>query len=359
MSDSPTVTIRGQQTDDWEQLYALLNEPTILRASLDDLPYMAEDTFREHVNAPAANAHTLIAETGQPSGRKHVIGVAWLEVQRTRRRHLAELSLVVHPDYRGSDAEHALLDAALNLADQWLALQRIEVIVYADDDSALSFYEQHGFEREALMPRFVFRAGEYSTAVMLARRHVQFPAVDTHVPAPPARLVNNKEGRLAITVRGCEVDDWEDVAAIRDSGNVAYYTLQLPYMTRESVRERLENLPDGSVMLAAVVKDRVVGQSGLQLGSGRRAHVARLGMMVHADYQGRGVGSALMAAAVDLAENWLNISRIELEYYTDNVAARALYEKFGFALEGTLHDYAFRAGHYIDAYLMARIRSEE
>ena len=38
---------------------------------------------------------------------------------------------------------------------------------------------------------------------------------------------------------------------------------------------------------------------------------------------------------------------------------RALYEKFGFAVEGTLHDYAFRGGHYVDAYLMARIRSEE
>jgi putative acetyltransferase len=112
-------------------------------------------------------------------------------------------------------------------------------------------------------------------------------------------------------------------------------------------------------MLAAVVKDRVVGQLGLDLNSGRRAHVVRLGMMVHAEYQGRGVGSALMAAAVDLAENWLNISRIELECYTDNVAARALYEKFGFALEGTLHDYAFRAGRYVDAYLMARIRSED
>ena len=359
MSDSPTVTIRGQQTDDWEQLYALLNEPAILHASLDDLPYTAEDTFREHMNAPAANAYTLIAETGQPSGRKRIIGVAWLEVERARRRHLAELSLVVHPDYRGSDVEHSLLDAALNLADQWLALQRIEVIVYADDDSALSFYEQHGFEREALMPRFVFRAGEYSTAVMLARRRVQFPAVETHAPASPARLVNNKEGRLAITVRGCEVDDWEDVAAIRSSGNVIYYTLQLPYMTRESVRERMENMPDNLLMLAAVVKDRVVGQLGLDLNTGRRAHVTRLGMMVHADFQGRGVGSALMDAAIALAEGWLNVSRIELEVYPDNAAAIALYRKFGFDFEGTLHAYAYRDGRLIDSYLMARLRDDQ
>jgi putative acetyltransferase len=357
MSDSPTVTIRGQQGDDWEQLYALLNEPDILRASLDDLPYVAEETFREHVNAPAASTHTLIAETGQPSGRTRIIGVAWLAGQRARRRHSAELALVVYPDYHGSDVERSLLDAALNLADQWLCLQRIEVIVYADDP-ALSLYEQHGFEREALMPRFAFRAGEYSTAVILARRRVQLPPVEAHPPAAPAKLVG-KEGKLAITIRGCEVDDWEDIAAIRDSGNVIYNTLQLPYTTREFTRDWLENLPDTQRLLAAVVKDRVVGQLGLHLNTGRRAHVVRLGMMVHADYQGRGVGSALMEAGVDLAENWLNISRIELECYTDNVAARALYEKFGFAVEGTLRDYAFRAGRYVDAYLMARIRGED
>jgi putative acetyltransferase len=358
MSDSPTVTIRGQQSDDWEQLYTLLNDPRLLSTSVDDLPYMAEETFREQVNAAAAAAHTLIAEISQPSGRKHVIGVAWLEVQRGRRRHLAELVLTVHPDYHGSEVEHSLLDAALNLADQWLGLQRVEVFLYADDASAISFYEQHGFEREALMPRFAFREGAYSAAVLLARRRVPLPSAETRAPAPPAKLIN-KEGKLAITIRGCEVDDWEDIAAIRDSGNVIYYISQLPYMTRESMRDRLENMPENLVALAAVVKDRVVGQLDLRLENGRRAHVARIGMMVHADYQGRGVGSALMDAAVDLAENWLNISRIELECYTDNVAGRALYEKFGFALEGTLRDYAFRAGYYVDAYLMARVRSEE
>ncbi|MBN1565512.1 MAG: GNAT family N-acetyltransferase, partial [Anaerolineae bacterium] len=89
------------------------------------------------------------------------------------------------------------------------------------------------------------------------------------------------------------------------------------------------------------------------------AHVADLGMMVHADYQGRGVGSALMVAALDLAENWLNISRIELTVYTDNAVAIALYEKFGFEIEGTLRDYAFRGGKYSDTYLMARLRKED
>jgi L-phenylalanine/L-methionine N-acetyltransferase len=48
--------------------------------------------------------------------------------------------------------------------------------------------------------------------------------------------------------------------------------------------------------------------------------------------------------------------RVELSVYTDNAAGIALYEKFGFEIEGTHHRYAFRNGEYVDAYSMARIR---
>jgi putative acetyltransferase len=79
-------------------------------------------------------------------------------------------------------------------------------------------------------------------------------------------------------------------------------------------------------------------------------------MAVHDDWQGKGVGAALMEAALDLADNWLNLTRIELSVYTDNAAAVALYEKFGFEIEGTHRRFAFRNGEYVDAYSMARIK---
>ncbi|HEX9390637.1 MAG TPA: GNAT family N-acetyltransferase [Usitatibacteraceae bacterium] len=42
--------------------------------------------------------------------------------------------------------------------------------------------------------------------------------------------------------------------------------------------------------------------------------------------------------------------------YVDNVAAIALYKKFGFEIEGTLRMYAFRNGEYVDAHSMARLK---
>jgi L-phenylalanine/L-methionine N-acetyltransferase len=77
---------------------------------------------------------------------------------------------------------------------------------------------------------------------------------------------------------------------------------------------------------------------------------------VRDDRQGKGVGTALMEAALDLADNWLNLARIELTVYVDNAPAIALYEKFGFEVEGTHRRFAFRKGEYVDAYSMARLK---
>jgi L-phenylalanine/L-methionine N-acetyltransferase len=79
-------------------------------------------------------------------------------------------------------------------------------------------------------------------------------------------------------------------------------------------------------------------------------------MAVRDDLQGRGVGTALMKAALDLADNWLNLTRVELTVYADNAAGVALYKKCGFEIEGTHPRYAFRSGEYVDAYSMARIK---
>jgi len=79
-------------------------------------------------------------------------------------------------------------------------------------------------------------------------------------------------------------------------------------------------------------------------------------MGVHDDYQGRGIGTALMTALIDAADNWHAIKRLELTVFTDNVRAIRLYERFGFEREGILRAFAFRAGAYADALAMARVR---
>jgi putative acetyltransferase len=80
-----------------------------------------------------------------------------------------------------------------------------------------------------------------------------------------------------------------------------------------------------------------------------------LGISVAGSRQGQGVGSALMQALCDYADNWLALLRIELTVYTDNAAAIALYRKFGFETEGTMRGYGLRDGQYVDVFAMARL----
>jgi L-phenylalanine/L-methionine N-acetyltransferase len=59
---------------------------------------------------------------------------------------------------------------------------------------------------------------------------------------------------------------------------------------------------------------------------------------------------------IALADNWLNVSRLELTVFTDNARAISLYKKHGFEIEGTHRSYALRYGNLSDAFAMARLK---
>ena len=89
----------------------------------------------------------------------------------------------------------------------------------------------------------------------------------------------------------------------------------------------------------------------------RRSHCGSIGMGVAGAWQRQGIGSRLLGELLDIADNWMNLRRVELAVYCDNEAAVALYRKHGFEVEGQLRDYAIRDGGYADVYSMARLRS--
>ena len=160
-----------------------------------------------------------------------------------------------------------------------------------------------------------------------------------------------------IEIRAAEPSDAEAIHEIMSSPGVIANTMQLPWRSVESHRQWFDQRKSEDHFLVAVVDRRVVGILGLNaVRRPRRNHVATVGMSVHDDFQNRGIGHALMAAMVELADNWLGLRRIELEVYTDNAAAIHLYEKFGFVIEGTGRDYARRPGGFVDAHFMARLR---
>ena len=162
---------------------------------------------------------------------------------------------------------------------------------------------------------------------------------------------------MEIAVRRAEPSDAEAIWKCYTAPLAVRNTLQMPYRSLDSVREQLTKCGEGDHILVAVIDDEVVGVIGLHTSSRPRVnHRGEIGMMVRDDWHGKGVGTAMMRAVIDLADKWLNLARIELTVFTDNESAIALYRKFGFEIEGTHRKYAFRDGEFVDAYAMARIK---
>ncbi len=163
---------------------------------------------------------------------------------------------------------------------------------------------------------------------------------------------------MKVSIRRSEPEDFRALREIFAQPSVMAGTLQMPYPSEEMWKKRLSEVPKGMYSLVACVNGDVVGNLTLfhRADSPRRQHAGELGMGVHDRWQGKGVGGELMAAAIDLADNWLNLVRLELCVYTDNESAIRLYERWGFQREGTMAKYAFRDGGFADALMMARIR---
>jgi RimJ/RimL family protein N-acetyltransferase len=110
--------------------------------------------------------------------------------------------------------------------------------------------------------------------------------------------------------------------------------------------------PDAAV-LVAVVDDQVVGRLSLARDPHPASrHVADLGLMVAATHRRRGIGRALLDAAVDWARQ-SGIGKLELHVFPWNEPAIKLYEGFGFEREGLRRGHYLRDGVPVDAILMA------
>lgn len=163
-----------------------------------------------------------------------------------------------------------------------------------------------------------------------------------------------------LSIRAARPDDWEAVYLAREEPSVRHNILAVSFTSPVSFRERFQSPREGhyAVVAEAIYPDGrhlIAGEAGLHRGELDRAHVAGLGIHVATVYQGMGIGTALMRGLLDLADNWLNLHRVELEVFSDNERGVALYKKMGFEIEATMRRYAYRDGAYTDAFKMGRL----
>jgi L-phenylalanine/L-methionine N-acetyltransferase len=177
-----------------------------------------------------------------------------------------------------------------------------------------------------------------------------------HEPASPPPVSSAASWPPGLVIRPVKPSDAQEIADFHNLPGYRAGTLRLPYQSAEEVRRFVEQPRGEAISLVAVMNGIIVGDIGLIRGSGRRAHAAMVGMGVHDAYRRRGIGRALLGEVVAIADDWLDLHRLELTVFCDNHAAVGLYQSFGFETEGVHRAYAFRAGAYADAFAMARLR---
>ena len=167
---------------------------------------------------------------------------------------------------------------------------------------------------------------------------------------------------MEINIRAIRTEDAEGINAIRVMDGVRENILGITSERIARSKAFIESLgPNDYQYVAEINENRkkvIIGTIGLNVSVNPRVrHCASLGIMVHKDYQGMGIGKKLMETIIDLADNWLMLKRIELGVFVDNDRAIKLYKSFGFEVEGTKRCAAIRNGKYEDEFIMSRIRN--
>jgi len=170
--------------------------------------------------------------------------------------------------------------------------------------------------------------------------------------APPPPGPPSPPTRPAVTVRAARPADIDGLLdlLVAVAGEARWIGTEVP-VDVERRRQRLAAGIEGddAVVLVAEAGGQLVGQLDLHLA---RYGVADLGMLVAAGWRGRGVGAALLEAAIDRARQ-AGAHKIALQVWPHNTAALALYERFGFRREGHLRrHYRRRSGELWDAVIM-------
>ena len=119
--------------------------------------------------------------------------------------------------------------------------------------------------------------------------------------------------------------------------------------------------PNDHMLAAEIMTEvgaKVIGIGGLHVARKARArHSASISLIVHTDYQAKGIGRKILEKLLELADKWLLLKRVELEVSTDNIFAIHLYESFGFVTEGHKKYTYTKDGEFGDTLVMARYRN--
>lgn len=135
--------IRAAEPCDAEGLARLANLPGYRHHTLR-LPFESVETTRHRLFERRGPGLTLLVACLDDE----IVGSGSVNRLSGRRSHVGQIGMGVHDDHRRRGIGRGLLDALIDLSDNWLGLVRLELDVMVDNAGAIALYEAAGFEVE-------------------------------------------------------------------------------------------------------------------------------------------------------------------------------------------------------------------
>ena len=157
-----------------------------------------------------------------------------------------------------------------------------------------------------------------------------------------------------IIIRPFHPDDADQQYAIVSDPRVAEMLLQVPSMELASTREWAKKEVNGRHRLVAAWNGRLLGAIHIsQNMRPRLMHSGHLGMMVHPDAWGQGIGKLLLRTLIDSAEA-TGFWTLQAGIFPENVASVTLHEKLGFRVVGRREKLGQQYGRWRDVLFLER-----
>jgi len=160
-----TPVIRPVTEGDHVAIHEILTSPAVIEGTMR-VPHAALHTTVTRLT-PQTGVYHLVADV---DGR--AVGLAELITSPTepRHRHVGELNLIAtHPDWGRRGIGRSLMSAVLELADDWLHLHRLGLVVFVDNTHAIEMYAELGFAVEGTLRAYGSKRGRFVDAHVMAR----------------------------------------------------------------------------------------------------------------------------------------------------------------------------------------------
>jgi len=341
-----------------EDSQAICSFPSQSFVSGDLLPSSRESTqFSKLLAEKEPGQHRFVA-----CSDRGVHGLVILTQRlRPRLQHSGTITILVDSGHQPTDVTRALVTVAIEMAERWLNLSRIQVEIAGSEERLLKIFKTCGFQVEGKRRAARLVDGVSGDNLLLARIRPGFHPQETQDDPAILRSAHDRSSEKRsfdfLEIRPVRIEDASAFHEMLKDPAIDRTTLQLPSIELREVEDRLENSAPWLHRFAAITDNRIVGSISLvQKNMPGLTHIGHIGMKVHRDYWGLGIGTRLVEKITELADSSLNLYRLELDVSTDNPSAIHMYKKCGFTIEGTKKYHTYGDGRWADSYFMARFR---